>query len=259
MLLVVSQLFLLFALESAHTFEHLVPINQGSVELWSIDADELCLASDGESACTTHTCTVNHDGIERYLARDVVLLSCKVRELHHDWRANGEYLIHVWLLFDKLLDTNGYYTFLAVAKHSVASSLQCLDDGQHRCDTQSTTSTYYGAVVLNLGGIAKRTNHIRHVVAYVQGTEFLRRESNHLDYQCDGAFVDVGSGNGKWHALTFLANTHYHKVASLAALGDQWSFNLEEENLLRELLLSNDFVHDNSSSSVLPSMLITRL
>ena len=115
MLLVVSQLFLLFALESAHTFEHLVPINQSSVELWSIDADELCLASDGESACTAHTCTVNHDGVERYLARDVVLLSCKVRELHHDWRANGEYLIHVWLLFDKLLDTNGYYTFLAVA------------------------------------------------------------------------------------------------------------------------------------------------
>ena len=110
-----SQLFLLLTLESSHTFEHLVPIYQGSVELRTIDTNELGLASDGETARTTHTCSINHDGVERYFARNVVLLSGEVRELHHNWRTNGEDFVYVWLLLDKLLDTNGYYAFLAVA------------------------------------------------------------------------------------------------------------------------------------------------
>ena len=133
-----------------------------------------------------------------------MLLSSEVRELHHDGRADGKYLVDV-LLLEELLHTDGHYAFLTIraiighddhfvraltnlvfednqilrttghhGEHSVASSLQCLDDGQHRCYTQSATSTDYGAVFLNLRGIAQRTYHICHIVAFVEGAEFLR-------------------------------------------------------------------------------------
>ena len=64
MLFVVGQLFLLFALEGTHTLKHLIPVYQCTVEFRTVDADELGLASDGESACTTHTCTIHHNGVE---------------------------------------------------------------------------------------------------------------------------------------------------------------------------------------------------
>ena len=43
-----------------------------------------------------------------------MFLSGEVRELHHDWRTNGKYLVHV-LLLKELLHTNGYHTLFAVA------------------------------------------------------------------------------------------------------------------------------------------------
>ena len=43
-----------------------------------------------------------------------MFLSGEVRELHHDGRTNGKDLVDM-LLFYELLDTNSYYTFLAVA------------------------------------------------------------------------------------------------------------------------------------------------
>ena len=115
MLLVVGQLLLLFALKGAHTLKHLVPVNQSTIKFRTVDTNKLGLASDSESACATHTCSVNHNGVQANFARNVVLLSGEVREFHHDWRSDGEYLIHVWLLLNEFLDTNGYYALLAVA------------------------------------------------------------------------------------------------------------------------------------------------
>ena len=104
---------LLLALECAHALEHLVPINKCTIKLGTIDANKLCLATDGETTCTTHTSTVNHNGVKRHVGRDVVFLCEKAAELHHDGRADGKYLVDV-LLVDELLDTYGNDTFLAV-------------------------------------------------------------------------------------------------------------------------------------------------
>ena len=59
-----SELFLFFALEGTHTLEHLVPVNEGTIKLRTVDADELRLATDGQSAGTTHTSTIHHDGVQ---------------------------------------------------------------------------------------------------------------------------------------------------------------------------------------------------
>ena len=117
-----SQFFLLLALEGVHALEHLVPVNQGTVELWTVYADKLCFATNGQSAGTTHTCTIDHDGVQRYFTGNAVLLSGQVRELHHDGRANGKHFIHMGLLLDKLLNTNGDNTFLTIR------SVVCHDD-----------------------------------------------------------------------------------------------------------------------------------
>ena len=122
MLFVVSQFFLFLALESVHALEHLVPVNQGTIELWTVNADKLCLAANGQSAGTTHACTVDHDGIQRYFTGNAVLLGGQVGELHHDGRANGKHLVHMGLLLDKLLYTNSDNAFLTIR------SVVCHDD-----------------------------------------------------------------------------------------------------------------------------------
>ena len=62
-LFVVFELFLFGTLEGSHALEHLVPVDQGTVKLRTVDADELCLATDGQSASTTHARSVDHDGV----------------------------------------------------------------------------------------------------------------------------------------------------------------------------------------------------
>ena len=274
MLLIVSQLFLLLTLEGTHALEHLIPVDEGAIKLRTIDADELCLATNGESAGTTHTCTIHHNRIQRYFAGDIVLLGSEVRELHHDWRSDGEYLVNM-LLFDELLDTNGYHTFLAIAsvirhddyliraltnlilkdnqilrttshhtQDAVAGSLQCLDDRQHRGNTQTTTCTNDSTIILNLRGITQRTYHVGYIITCIQCAEFLRRKTHHLDHQCDRTFLDVSASDGQRHTLTFLTYAYDDEITSLTALGNQRSLNLKEENLLRELLFSYNLVHN---------------
>ena len=64
MFLVVLQFFLLGTLESPHALEHFVPINECAIKLRTINTDELCLATNGQTAGTAHTSTIHHDGIE---------------------------------------------------------------------------------------------------------------------------------------------------------------------------------------------------
>ena len=155
---------------------------------------------------------------------------------HDDNLVTG--LAHLVFQDDKVFRTTGHY-----AEHTIALGLQCLDDGQHRGYTQSATCADHRAIVLYASRVAQRAHHVSHRVANAQGAQFLRGQANHLHNECDGALLDVSTGNGQRHAFTFLVNAHDDKVASLAALGNQRCFNFEEENLLRELFFSNDFIH----------------
>ena len=272
-LLKVLQLILLGALECAHALEHLVPVDQGTVELRTVDADKLRLAANGQSASSAHARTVDHNRVQAYLARNIVFLSREVGELHHDGRTDGKHLVNM-LLLDKLLDTYGDHTFLAIRavighddhlvarlahlvfqydqvfrtashdrEHTVASCLQRLDDGQHRCNAQTSAGTNHGSEILNMSGIAQRTHDVGHVVAFVQHAELLRRETHLLDNESDGSFLNIGTGNGQRHALAFLVDAHNDKITGLAALGNQRSLDLEKENLLRKLFFPYNSIH----------------
>ena len=114
MFLEVFHLLALHILEGSHALEHLVPVYQGTVKLRTIDAHKLGLVTDGESAGTAHTSSVHHDGVERNICRQVVLLCQQTAEFHHDRRTDGEGLIDVFLL-DEFLHSYSYHTLLAIA------------------------------------------------------------------------------------------------------------------------------------------------
>ena len=71
-------LFLLSALEGSHALEHLIPVNESTVELWAIDADKLRLTTNCQTASTAHTCTIDHDGVQADFTRDVMFLGSEV-------------------------------------------------------------------------------------------------------------------------------------------------------------------------------------
>ena len=82
-----------------------------------------------------------------------------------------------------------------------------------------------------MGRVAEWSHHVVNLIALVQGAEFGRGEAYLLYHQGDGAFLDVGIGDGKRHALAVVIYTDDDEVASLAALGDEWSFHIETEYL----------------------------
>ena len=261
MFLEVLHFLALYILEGAHTLEHLIPIYLGAIKLRTIDADKLGLAADGETAGSAHTGTIYHDGIKRYISREIIFLGKEAAELHHDRRTDGEHLIYMFLV-DEFLDAHGYYAFLAVAsvighddefvagcthfifhddevlastsnhaEHSVACSFQCLDDREHWSHTYATTGTDHGTEVLDVGRVAEWSHHVVNLIALVQGAKLGRGESYLLYHQRDGTFLDVGIGDGQRHALAVVIYTDDDEVASLAALGDEWSFHIETEYL----------------------------
>ena len=199
MLFVMLHLFAFCIAESAHTLEHLVPIDKRTVKFRSVDTYELGLAANRESASTAHARAINHDSIERYLNRYVILLCHEAAELHHDRRTDCEHLVHMLLLSDELLDTYGHNTLFAIRtivghddefvrtlanfvfknnkffrttcdnrKHTVASSLQRTDDRKHWSYANATTSTYYSSEVFYMGRVAERSYNVGDVVTLVK-------------------------------------------------------------------------------------------
>ena len=217
--------FLFFGLECTGTAQHLVEVNLVPVEFGTVDTHEASFSANADTAGTTHARSVNHYGVQAHVGGNVVLLSEQAAELHHDGRADGKHLVD-FLALNYLLDADGHDTFLSVGTivghdddlvarlayfvfqydkifgtsgqnrdDSIASSLQCLYDGQHGCNANAATSTNYGAKVLDVCGTTQRTNHVGYVVAFVQGTEFRRRSTHGLDDKCDGAGLGVASCN----------------------------------------------------------------
>ena len=64
------------------------------------------------------------------------------------------------------------------------------------------------------------------------GDMLMMESTNHLNNQCDGTIINVGTGNCQRHAFTFLVNTYDDEITSLTTLGNQWSLNFEKEYLL---------------------------
>ena len=108
-----AHLLLLHTTERTGTLQHLVEVNLMTVELGTIHTYEASLATHGDTTCTTHTSTVHHDGVQRYIGGNLVLLGQQAAELHHDSGTDGKALVHL-LALDNLLHTYGHHALLAI-------------------------------------------------------------------------------------------------------------------------------------------------
>ena len=84
-----------------------------TVELGAVNTDELCLTTYADTAGTTHSGTVHHNGVEADICGNLIFLGEQAAEFHHDGRTDGKYLVHL-LALDYLFDTNSYNALLAI-------------------------------------------------------------------------------------------------------------------------------------------------
>ena len=113
MISIMFHLFFLTALERAHSLEHLIPVDEITVELRSVNAYETSLSTYGKPASTAHTSAIDHDCVKRDSVRNIKFLCKKRRELHHHWRTDSDDTVY-FLTFYNFFHTDGNDAFLSV-------------------------------------------------------------------------------------------------------------------------------------------------
>ena len=89
----------------------LIEIYLMTIELWAINAGEESLATHTHTARATHTCTIHHQGVERYGSRELILAGCERHELHHNHRADSHALVVVLtLIVNQILNLGSHHT-----------------------------------------------------------------------------------------------------------------------------------------------------
>ena len=109
----VRHFFTFHILERTHTLEHFVEVHLVTVEFRTVYANELGLSTYSDTTSTTHTGTVHHDCIQRYIGWDFVFLSQQATELHHDSRTDSETFVYLFAL-DDTFDTFSNQTLSTV-------------------------------------------------------------------------------------------------------------------------------------------------
>ena len=150
---------------------------------------------------------------------------------HYDDLITG--LADLILHDDKFPATSGNYR-----EHTVAGSLQTADDRQHGSCTQTTACADDRTELLDMRRVAQRTNDISYLITGLLVAELGGRHTHLLNHQCNSTSLSVSIGNGQRHTLRMPVNTHDDKVAGLAAISNQRSFDLHAEDLRAELLLA---------------------
>ena len=91
-----------------------IPIHLMAVKVGAINAGELGLAANGQTAAAAHTGTVHHDGAHGNGGGHAVGLGGQGHKLHHDHGADGEDLVILIAGVQQLLQSLGDQTLLAV-------------------------------------------------------------------------------------------------------------------------------------------------
>ena len=84
-----------------------------TIEFGTIDTNEFCFAANGNTAGTAHTCSVDHNCVERNNGGYIILFCEFAHELHHNGGADGNAVVNLFA-FDDTFDTFGNKAFIAV-------------------------------------------------------------------------------------------------------------------------------------------------
>ena len=210
--------------EGSHAFKHLVPVDKTSVKLGAVNAYEACLSANGQSASATHACAVYHDGVERHLARYVVLLCQERAKLHHDGWSDSKNFVYMFLLHP-LVNALCHETFLSIRavvghycqpiaafahlilqdnevfasscndrQHTVSGCLERTHNGQHWSHAHAASCTHHGTEVFDVSGVSQRSYHVSQAVALLHVAQLCRRKAHLLHNDGYRSFLRVGVG-----------------------------------------------------------------
>ena len=175
------------------------------IEFRTVDTHKALLSADSHTAGTTHTCTVDHDGVEGADGGNFVFFCEKRHEFHHDCRSDCHTFGNV-LAENHFFRTCGDETFAAGravvghdhhfvavagyfvlkddqvfvscgqnAYHPVSGFLECLDDGEQGSDADTSAAAEDCSVALaDVGGTAEGAYYILKFVACLECAYFAR-------------------------------------------------------------------------------------
>ena len=145
---------------------------------------------------------------------------------------------HFVLKDDEVLGTACQYT-----DHAVTGLFHGTDNGEQGGGTHTATGAQHGSILLDVSGLAQRTNHVMQTFTRFQGTDLACAVTHTLDNQRNGAGLGVTVSDGQRNAFTFFTGTDNHEMSCTARLGDEGSLNDKLGHVSRKLLFTNDFVH----------------
>src|SRR5574344_2606284 len=268
--------FCFLRFECLHAHHHVVPVNLVSVEVRSVYAHELCLTTNVHTAATAHSCSVDHDCVQRNNGMYFVRLCCLACELHHDWRSNCDYFSRWSLRLALLFKRNGNKTFCSCSavvchddyfisnllhlfnedeqiliastnNHSniVASFFERLNDWVTRSHT-NTAAHYnnWSVILFNLRRISERAKNSTKLITRFFLRKLIRCCANCLEHQSNPSFFSISICNSKRNALTKIdVELNKHKLTGFAVFRNVSSLNSHVIHVLRELFLFKNLVH----------------
>ena len=126
---------------------------------------------------------------------------------------------------------------------TVASFLECCQNRENGCDTDTTTSANHRTIVFYVRCLSQWTNNVEYFIAWFELAQFGRRESHLLYYHGESAFFRVSLSNSIRHAFAVLVYAYNYKVTCPAAACYERCFYNDAKNLFGELLFADNLVH----------------
>ena len=68
--------------------------NLMAVEFRAVNTNKTCFASYSDTAGTTHTGSIHHNGVQRNVGGNFIFFSQQANEFHHDGRTDGETFVY---------------------------------------------------------------------------------------------------------------------------------------------------------------------
>ena len=245
-----------------------------AVKVRAVNACELGLAANGQTAAAAHAGTVNHDGVHGNDGLDAVRTGGLADKLHHNHRADGDYGIVLVARVDQLLEhlrNQCLAAVRAVIGHDVQVGAGVLhlvledDDvlaaetgdqvnlsahfvqllGLRICDRAAQTAADNSDLLeaLKLARLAERTDKIMQAVALIQRAERHRRCADLLENDRDGTLFAVKICDRERNTLAFCADTQDDELTRLCLAGNVRGLDHHQLGVCVQRLLFQNLIH----------------
>ena len=245
-----------------------------SVEIGTVDAGELHLAADRETAAAAHSRSVDHYGIHRHGGLYPIFLCKKTYEFHHHERTDRNDLVVLLTRFDQRAQSVGdkslfarasvvghqtvfvgyraelvledHEIFRAEADYRVNGRAVFVEFFRHGiCDRASDTAADDGDLLpaFGFGRASERTDEVPYIFTLGEGVQLFRRRTDDLEDYRDGAAFAVVISHGERNALSVFVNAKNYELTRFDLCGDERRVDHHLRDRRVQIFLFYYFVH----------------